>query len=196
MTAPDNRASHNSTPQRPPRGRFRPMRSFAYTAPRRQTLQQLSRLYQAARKQAERHQRRLAEGNKAAKADGAIASATTAKPSAIVGRSMDRLVYACSCAPAALLVFFQLKPGDRLAVDFVGAVGQAQRALVRPCAGQVEVLADAAAAVGLKRAVDHTQGHVRRDDFDHGDLGARRLVAHSVHHISRFEREQSSLLYF
>ena len=48
-----------------------------------------------------------------------------------------------------LLVFFQLKLGDRFAVDFVRAVRQTQCALVRPGVGQVEVLTDAAAAMRL-----------------------------------------------
>src|SRR5262249_32107241 len=110
------------------------------------------------------------------------------------GRS-GRTVIFPSISSVSLLVFPQLKLGDRLAVYLVGAVSQSQRALVRPGVGQVEVLADAAAAVRLKGSVNHPQGHVRRDDFDHGDLGARRLVAHRVHHISRFEREQPRLLY-
>src|SRR5262249_33592040 len=126
-------------------------------------------------------------------------SASAARPKA---RSITILIAGMSSSFSSrmmiisrLFVFFQLKLGDGFAVDFVRAVGQAQRALVRPGVGQVEVLADAAAAMSLQRAVDHAQGHIRSDDLDHGYFSARGLVADRVHHISGFEREQARLFY-
>ena len=55
------------------------------------------------------------------------------------------------------LVFAQFEPGDLVPVDLVGAVGQPQRAGRRPGVGEAEIAADAGAAVGLDRPVDHPQ---------------------------------------
>src|SRR5688572_22375997 len=124
------------------------------------------------------------------------ACSTTTRMAATSSGFSGRTVNIPSTSSEWLLVFPQLDFGYGLAVDFVGAVGQAQRALMSPGAGKVEILADAAAAVSLNRAVNNAQSHVRRDDLDHGDLGARHLVAGRIHHIRRFEREQPRLFYF
>ena len=87
---------------------------------------------------------------------------------------------------------FELR--DRLAVHFVRAVGEPERARVRPGRGEEEVVADAGRAVRLDGAVDDAQRHVRRDDLDHRDLGARGLVADGVHHVRRLQRQQPRLL--
>src|SRR5439155_15661546 len=71
----------------------------------------------------------------------------------------------------------QLAPSDRELVDLVGAVGEAQRAQVRICGGEVEVVGDAAAAVHLDRAIQHLQRHVGGGYLDRGDLGAGVAVA-------------------
>src|SRR5690242_20333824 len=56
----------------------------------------------------------------------------------------------------------ELDLGDLVAMDLVGAVGEAQRARVRIGIGEAEVLRHAAAAVHLHRPVDHLAGDVRR----------------------------------
>ena len=45
----------------------------------------------------------------------------------------------------------------------------------------------------LDRPVDDPAGHRRRDHLDHRDLGARGLVAHGIHHVRGFQRQQSRL---
>src|SRR5712692_1913644 len=88
----------------------------------------------------------------------------------------------------------ELEAPDLAAVDFVGAVGEAQRARMGPHGGQREGLADAATAVDLHGAVDHSQRHVRHRDLDLGDRLLGSLVAHGVHHPGRVEHQQPRLI--
>src|SRR6185436_20269519 len=75
----------------------------------------------------------------------------------------------------------ELHLGDRVAVNLIGPVGEAQRARMRIGGRKTEVLADAAAAVHLHRPVDHLAGNVRREHLDHRDLLLRDLVSDRVH---------------
>ena len=75
-----------------------------------------------------------------------------------------------------------------------GRVDQPHGALVRIGLGQPEVLAHAAAAVGLDGPVHHLARHVGRDHLDHGDVGTRHLVAHRVHLPCGIERQQAGLI--
>jgi len=59
---------------------------------------------------------------------------------------------------------------------------------------QAEVVARAAAAVGLHRPVDDLAGHVRYRHLDHRDLGAGDLVAHRIHAVRGVQRQQPRLL--
>src|SRR5438132_10606033 len=60
----------------------------------------------------------------------------------------------------SLLAEFHLR--DLIAMHFVGAVGETQRARVRIRIGESEIVRHAAAAVHLHRPVDHLQRDVRR----------------------------------
>ncbi len=46
----------------------------------------------------------------------------------------------------------------------------------------------------LDRPVHHLAQHVRHRDLDHGDLGARHLVADRVHHVGGLEHQEARLL--
>src|SRR5207249_3097561 len=96
----------------------------------------------------------------------------------------------CAAAQGPLA---QLNLRDRVAVNFVGAVDDANGALVGIGFGEPEVLADAGRAVGLDRPVDDLATDVRRNDLDHRDLGPRVFVADGVHLVRRVEREQARL---
>src|SRR5712692_8994008 len=93
-----------------------------------------------------------------------------------------------------LFVLPQLELSNRFAVNFIRTVCQPQRSSAGPRRGKLELLRNAAPAASLNRAVDHSQSHVRRDDLDHRDLSPRSFVADGVHHMSRFQCEQSRLL--
>src|SRR5690606_34460701 len=100
-----------------------------------------------------------------------------------------------SAAGGALRLAAQhLHPRERALVDLVRAVGDAQRPLVGPEAGEREVVGHAAAAVDLDRPVDDLERHVRSLDLDRGDLGAGLLVADRVHQPRGLEDEQSGRL--
>ena len=60
---------------------------------------------------------------------------------------------------AGSVVLGDLETANLVAMDLVGAVGQAQRALVGVHAGQLEHLADAAGAVQLQAAPCPTSRH-------------------------------------
>src|SRR5215471_7697632 len=79
-------------------------------------------------------------------------------------------------------------------MDLVWSVGEPKGPRVGPSPGQKEVAADATTAVRLDSPVEHAQGHVRRHDLDHGNLGAGRLVANRVHEVSGFESQEARLL--
>src|SRR5688500_20339204 len=83
----------------------------------------------------------------------------------------------------------KLVPGDGLEMHLVRPVGQPERARVGPGVGQERVLADAGGTMRLNRAIEHALRDVRRHDFDHRNLGARRLVAYGVHQVRRTERQ-------
>ena len=122
----------------------------------------------------------------------------------VTAKSKAHLLRACfglSCfrGRSELLVpcrqpLLQLQLRDRLAVHFVRAVGEADRARVRPHRGERKVVADARRAVRLDRAVEDAQRHARHDDLDHRQLAARRLVADRVHQVRRLQRQQPRLL--
>src|SRR5437899_5711614 len=97
-------------------------------------------------------------------------------------------------ARGPLLVALQFQLGNGLAMDFIGTVGEAQRARVSPGFGQAEIVADTGAAVSLNGAVDDAKRHVGSDDFDHGDLGAGGFVAGLVHHVGCFQCQQARLV--
>src|SRR5262245_20519066 len=90
-------------------------------------------------------------------------------------------------------ILFQFHLGDGLDMDFIWSVGEPQGAGARPGRGQAEILADPRPAVSLDRPVDDPQGHARRDHFDHGDLGPRRLVTGGIHHVSGLQHQQPRL---
>src|SRR5215203_3631740 len=92
-------------------------------------------------------------------------------------------------------LLFEFEPGNRGAVDLVGAVGEAQGAGARPEVGEREVIRDPCAPVGLYSPVEHVQGHVGCDDFDHGDLRPGLFVAYRIHHVGRFQGQKARLLY-
>ena len=87
----------------------------------------------------------------------------------------------------------QLQLGNRVAVHFVGTVGQAQGALVGVGVSQWEVVAHATRAVGLNRPIDDLCRHIGRNHFDHGDFGAGNFVADGVHHVGGFQGQQAGL---
>ena len=84
--------------------------------------------------------------------------------------------------------------GDRFDVNLVRPVSQSQSPNARPGSGEKRVFRNASAAVRLNRSIQNSQGHVRRDHFDHRDLGARFLISHRIHHVGSFQREQACLL--
>ncbi len=67
---------------------------------------------------------------------------------------------------------------------------------MRPRAGQREIVADAGGAVRLDGTIEDAQRHPRHHHLDHGNLPARRLVAHGVHQICGLHRQQPRLLDF
>src|SRR3954470_16102494 len=91
----------------------------------------------------------------------------------------DRSSYGDRISEAGLLADLLL--GNRVAVHFVRAIGEAQRAGRGVGAREAELLRDAAAAVHLHRPVDHLAGHGGREHLDHGDFLACILVADGVH---------------
>jgi len=87
-------------------------------------------------------------------------------------------------------VFAQFLTGDGALVHLVRAVGEAQRAQVRPRQGKREVVGHPAAAVHLNRSVDDRQRDLRSRHLDRRDLRLRCLVADGVHQVCGLEREQ------
>lgn len=75
----------------------------------------------------------------------------------------------------------QFKAGDLVAVYFIRAVGEAQRACLRIEECQWYVVGHARGTMHLDGPVDHLAGHIGRHDLDHRDVLARRLVAGGVH---------------
>src|ERR687897_1570885 len=96
-----------------------------------------------------------------------------------------------SCAGA----FLEFESSHRSAVYLVGAVGEAQGAGTGPQVGEREVVRDPCAPVGLYGSVEDVQGHVRCDDFDHGDLSPGLFVAYRIHHVGRFQGQEARLIY-
>src|SRR5271157_708079 len=87
-------------------------------------------------------------------------------------------------------VLAQFLTGDGTLVHLVRAVGEAQRAQVRPRQGKREVVGHPAAAVHLNRSVDDRQRDLRSRHLDRRDLRLRCLVADRVHQVCGLEREQ------
>src|SRR5690606_1194087 len=103
-------------------------------------------------------------------------------------------IYAPRSRSAAGRGLAQLQLGDRLAMHLIRTVGHAQRARHGPAMGQAEIVAEAGRAVHLDGAIHHLERHVRRHDLDHGDLGARRLVADAVHRLGRLQHQKPRLV--
>jgi hypothetical protein len=87
---------------------------------------------------------------------------------------------------------FQL--GDGLAVHLVRAVGKAKRAGMGERHGQMEILADAAPAANLDRAVKHLLRDIWGDHLDHRDLSAGGFVADGIHHLRGVHGEKACLI--
>ena len=71
--------------------------------------------------------------------------------------------------------------------------GPSAKRSVRACAQASARPAPAstpAAPCAWMARIDDLERHIGRDHLDHGDLGARRLVAHRVHHMRRLEHQQ------
>src|SRR5579863_9020222 len=83
--------------------------------------------------------------------------------------------------PSMSGILGELEPADLVAVHFVRAVGETDGARVRVGTRELEVLAQSSGPVRLDRPVGHLAGRVGGSNLDHGDVGARRLVAHGVH---------------
>src|SRR5438093_12160903 len=88
----------------------------------------------------------------------------------------------------------QLEAADLAAMDLVGAVGEAQRARVRPPEGERKLLTDAATAVELHGALDDREGLVGHRDLVLGDGLLCRLVGDRVPYVGCVEHEKPSLL--
>src|SRR5580698_4046685 len=80
------------------------------------------------------------------------------------------------CGSALRAVFAELDAGDAALVHLVGAVGQAQRAQMRPGPGEEEVVGNAGRPVHLDGTVEDLQSHGGCGDLDGGDLGPGLLV--------------------
>lgn len=91
------------------------------------------------------------------------------------------------------IVLAEFQPGDLIAMDFIGTIGQSKKAGRGVGCGKTEIVAGSAAAMGLDRPVDHLAGHVWDGNLDHCNLRLRSSVPNCVHHVRRIESEQAGL---
>ena len=88
----------------------------------------------------------------------------------------------------------QLPLCHRFDVHLIRPICQSQSPHHRPRSSQKSILRNSRPSVRLYRAIQHAQRHIRRHDFDHRNLRTCRLISHRIHHISRFQCQQSRLL--
>ena len=81
-------------------------------------------------------------------------------------------------------------------MHFIGAICKPQRPRPGPRAGKAKIIADAGAAMNLHSTVYDPQCHRRGNHFDHRDFCAGSLVADLVHHVRRFQCQETCLVDF